>query len=295
MNRFSLLVDLGIFLLSAGLFLAVNSLMITFAEVFLSVWRKLFKTWARRRLMEMGIVREKSTRAPIELDFKRIALYVGVTSLALAVKDAMLSPLVILVGLVILWWIDFQGRQTEQAQVNEDAELVALQIRSLLTSDHSISNALSKIDLPNGIMKQNIERIANRLKMHQAPEQAAISLKGLPGNVTARLAALIAHNARLTDDVQDSLLSSLEHEAHRQKLIRSKMRQSLSLVRGTIRLLQGVVAGTVLFVFLSPVWREFFLQDISHRVLLATLVCGSVLASLYFEFEVYQLGRGEVF
>jgi hypothetical protein len=259
MNRFSLLVDLGIFLLSAGLFLVIYSLMITLSEVFLSAWKKIFRTWARRRLQEMGIVRESSARAPIELDSRRIALYVGVITLALAVKDGMLSALVVLVGLVILWWIDFQGRQTEQAQVNEDAELVALQIRSLLTSDHSLSNALSKIDLPKGIMKQAIEQIANRLKMHQAPEQAASSLKGLPGNVTARLAALIAHNARLTDDLQDSLLSSLEHEAHRQKLTRSKMRQSLSLVRGTIRLLQGVVAGTIIFVFLSPDWREFFL------------------------------------
>ena len=65
------------------------------------------------------------------------------------------------------------------------------------------------------------------------------------------------------------------------------------LVRGTIRLLQGVVAGAILFVVLSPAWREFFLQDVSHRVLLTVLICAAALASLYFEYEVYQLSYGE--
>jgi len=107
------------------------------------------------------------------------------------------------------------------------------------------------------------------------------------------LSALIAHSAQLTDETQDGLLISLEQEAHRQKLLRSKTHQTLSLVRGTIRLLQGVVAGAILFVVLSPAWREFFLQDVSHRGLLTVLICAAALASLYFEYEVYQLSYGE--
>jgi len=143
-------------------------------------------------------------------------------------------------------------------------------------------------------MNRAVEQVASRLRMHQAPHQAAQALKGLPGNVTSRLSALIANNAQLTDEIQDELLVSLEQEAHRQKLLRSKTRQTLSLVRGTIRLLQGVVAASISFVVLSPAWRDFFLQDISHRVLLAVMICGVVLASLYFEYEVYQLSYGEV-
>jgi len=45
---------------------------------------------------------------------------------------------------------------------------------------------------------------------------------------------------------------------------------------------------------LSPAWRDFFLQDAPHRVLLVVMICGVVLASLYFEYEVYQLSFGEV-
>ncbi|MEI7849392.1 MAG: hypothetical protein WCK35_26575, partial [Chloroflexota bacterium] len=193
-----------------------------------------------------------------------------------------------------LVWLNFQQKQSEHAQVNEDAEAVALKIRALMTVDHSILNALKAVRLSDGTMKKAIEQVANRLQMHQTPDQAAQSLKGLPGKVTSRLAALIANNSQLTDDIQDELLQSLEQEAHRQKLLRSKTSQTLSLVRGTIRLLQAAVACAVGFVMLYPAWRDFFLQDISHRVLLAVTIGVVVLSSLYFEFEVYQLSYGEV-
>jgi hypothetical protein len=242
----------------------------------------------------MGVIQEKPYQAHNELDWKRLILLIATPGLAIAVQDFMLSPLVLLIGLIILIWINFQQKQVERAQINEDAEAVALQIRSLMSVDHSLLNALMKVKLPMGVMNHAIEQVASRLRMHQPPAQAAQALKGLPGNVTSRLSALIANNAQLTEEIQDELLVSLEQEAHRQKLLRSKTRQTLSLVRGTIRLLQGVVAASVSFVVLSPAWRDFFLQDAPHRVLLAVMICGVVLASLYFEYEVYQLSFGEV-
>ena len=144
-------------------------------------------------------------------------------------------------------------------------------------------------------MKKALQELADRLQMRQPPDQAVLPLYALPGKVTARLAILIANSARITDEIQSSLLIALEQEAHRQKLLRSKMRQTLALVRGTIRVLQGAVAASLVFVLLSPTWRSFFLQDIPHRTLLTVLMVCSVLASLYFEFEVYQLGSGEAF
>ena len=215
--------------------------------------------------------------------------------LAIAVRDLLLSPLILLFGLLIFAWMNYQERQSERSRVNEDAEMAALQMRSLLAVDRSLLNALNGITLPDGVLKQSIQKVVARLQMHQPPEQAIQALHGLPGNVTARLAALIGNSARITDEIQTSLLVALEQEAHRQKLLRSKMTQTLALVRGTIRLLQGVVAAAVCFVLLNPTWRNFFLQDIPHRTLLTVLLVCSIVASLYFEYEVYQMGSGEAF
>jgi hypothetical protein len=242
----------------------------------------------------MGVIQEKPYQANTELDWKRLTLLVTTPVLAFAVHDFMLSPIALVIGLIVLSWVNFQQKQVERAQINEDAEAVALQIRSLMSVDHSLLNALTQVKLPIGVMKHAIEQVASRLRMHQPPAQAAQALKGMPGNVTSRLSALIANNAQLTEEIQEALLVSLEQEAHRQKLLRSKTHQTLSLVRGTIRLLQGVVAASISFVVLAPAWRDFFLQDISHRVMLVVMICGVVLASLYFEYEVYQLTFGEV-
>ena len=293
MSLFRFLIDAGTVILAGGLFLMFYTTFLTGVELIVKVWRRTFVSWAGRRLRDMGILQEKPYQAQYTLDWKRLAVWITVPGLALAVHDYLLSPLVLIVGVTVLAWSNFQQKQAERAQINEDAEAVALQIRSLMSVDHSLLNALMMVKLPLGAMNRAIEQVTSRLKMHQAPSQAAQAFKGLPGTVTSRLSAVIANHAQLTDKVQEELLVSLEQEAHRQKLLRSKTRQTLSLVRGTIRLLQGVVATSVVFVMLSPSWRDFFLQDVSHRVLLTFMICGVVLASLYFEYEVYQLSYGE--
>jgi hypothetical protein len=295
MNHFSLILDAGLVLLVSGVCLAGYAALTTLVELVGRVWRRLFVSWATRRLRDLGILKTEAHQPQARLDGKRLILFLAIPLLALAVHDFLLSPLMLLFGLLIVAWIDFQARQNERGRVNEDSEIAALQLRALLNVDHSLLNALSGIELPEGVLKRSLQQVVARLQMHQPPDQAARALKGLPGAVTARLSALIAHSARITDEVQASLLAALEQEAHRQKLLRSKMRQTLALVRGTIRLLQGVVAAAMTFVLLSPIWRSFFLQDIPHRTLLTVLLACTVLASLYFEFEVYQLGSGEAF
>ena len=294
MNGFHCLLITALFFLVAGIFLLTNSLLLSVTEIFVKVWRRTFISWVGKRLRKMGILEDKPCQTKQDLNWKPLFLLLFCLFLSLAVHDLMLSPLVLLVGLLVLTWMNFYRKQVERSRINEDAESVALQIRSLMSVDHSLVNALLKIQLSPGKMKEAMEQITSRLRMQQPPEKAVIALQGLPGTITSRLAALIARSAQLTDAVQESLLRSLEEEVHRQKLFRSKTRQTLSLVRGTVRLLQGVVCASISFVLLSPAWREFFLQDISHRVLLFSLVCGAVLASFFFEYEVYQLTYREV-
>lgn len=295
MNLFSWILNISVALLAAGVFLFSYCILSTSAEISTRLWKRMFVSWAARRLSDLGIVKVEDGKKQTNLDVKRLALFVAIPVLALAVRDLLLSPLMIAFGCLVIAWINYQGRQTERGRVNEDAELAALQMRSMLSVDRSLLNALNAIELPVGVLKRSIQQVVTRLQMHQPPDQAAQALKGLPGTVTARLAALIANSSRITDDIQASLLVALEQEAHRQKLLRSKMRQTLALVRGTIRLLQGAVAAAMVFVLLSHTWRSFFLQDIPHRTLLTVLMLCAVLASLYFEYEVYQLGSGEAF
>jgi hypothetical protein len=255
----------------------------------------MFSSWTTLRLRDLGVLREEKSRQRLAVDWVRLLIFIAILLIAAAVHDALLSPLILLIGMAAFAWSRYQAGEAQRMRVNEDAELGTLQMRSLLNVDHSLLNALNGLELPEGALRNAIRDVAARLQMHQQPEQAALALKELPGTVTARLAALIANSARITDEVQMDLFQELEGEAHRQKLIRSKMRQTLALVKGTIRLLQGVAVAATVFVLMAPDWRAFFLQDIPHRTLLTGLLSCAVLASLYFEFEVHQLGSGEAF
>lgn len=295
MNVFSLILDGGGILLGVGVLLSSYHLMNGLVELFSRMWKRIFMTWARRRLTDLGIVQASDAKTKPALNIKRLSIFLAIPFLALAVRDYLLSPLMIIFGGLIIVWLDFQARQKEIEKVNEDAEIAALQVRSLLQVDRSLLNALNGIQIPDGALKRSLQQVISRLQMHQPPEEAVRSLQGLPGTITARLSALIANSARTTDDMQSALLQTLEQEAHRQKLLRSKIRQTLALVRGTIRLLQGATAAALVFVLLSPTWRTFFLQDIPHRTLMTVLIVCAVLASLYFEYEVYQMGSSEAF
>lgn len=295
MNVFSLILDGGGILLGVGVLLSSYHLMNGLVELFSRMWKRIFMTWARRRLTDLGIVQSSDAKTKPALNIKRLSIFLVIPLLALAVRDYLLSPLMVVFGALIIVWLDFQARQKEIEKVNEDAEIAALQVRSLLQVDRSLLNALNGIQIPDGALKRSLQQVIARLQMHQPPEEAVRSLQGLPGTITARLSALIANSARTTDDMQSALLQTLEQEAHRQKLLRSKIRQTLALVRGTIRLLQGATAAALVFVLLSPTWRTFFLQDIPHRTLMTVLIVCAVSASLYFEYEVYQMGSSEAF
>ncbi len=295
MNRFSLLLNLAFALLVAGVALMSSGILGGTIELVTKLWQRVFKRWTQGKLQDLGMVRNAGSKNDTPIDWKPLVLILTIPVLAIWVHDFLLSPLVILIGGLGVFWMRFQARQADKNRVNEDAEMASLQLRSLLEVDHSLLSAIQSIDLPVGTMKKAFAELANRLQMRQPPDQAVQPLRVLPGKVTARLGVLIANSAHITEDLQSALLKELERETHRQKLIRSKIRETLALVRGTVRLLQGVVATAIGFVLLSPDWRNFFLQDTSHRVLLTTLILCAILASLYFEFEIYQLSSGEGF
>ena len=138
MSPFRLLIDAGAVFLAGGIFLTLYNTLLTGIEIIVKTWRRTFVSWVGRRLRAMGVIQEKPYQAHHELDWKRLALLIATPMLAMAVHDLMLSPLVLMIGMAILAWINFQQKQVERAQINEDAEAVALQIRSLMSVDHSL-------------------------------------------------------------------------------------------------------------------------------------------------------------
>lgn len=110
MSPYRFLIDAGAVILAAGIFLTLYNMMLTGVEIVVKTWRRIFVSRAGRRLRAMGVIQEKPYLAHNELDWKRLALLIATPGLALVVHDFILSPLVLMIGMAILTWINFQQK-----------------------------------------------------------------------------------------------------------------------------------------------------------------------------------------
>lgn len=110
MSSYRFLIDAGAVILAAGIFLTLYNLMLTGVEIVVNTWRRLFVSWAGRRLRDMGVIQEKAYLAHNELDWKRLALLIATPGLALVIHDFIFSPLVLIIGIATLTWVNFQRK-----------------------------------------------------------------------------------------------------------------------------------------------------------------------------------------
>jgi len=110
MSSYRFLIDAGAVILAAGIFLTLYNMMLTGVEIVVNTWRRIFVSWAGRRLRVMGVIQEKPYLAQNELDWKRLALLIATPGLAVVIHDFILSPLVLLIGMATLAWVNSQQK-----------------------------------------------------------------------------------------------------------------------------------------------------------------------------------------
>ena len=102
MSSYRFLIDAGAVILAAGIFLTLYNMMLTGVEIVVNTWRRIFVSWAGRRLRDMGVIQEKPYLAHNELDWKRLALLIATPGLAFVIHDFILSSIVLLIGMAVL-------------------------------------------------------------------------------------------------------------------------------------------------------------------------------------------------
>jgi hypothetical protein len=110
MSSYRFLVDAGAVILATGVFLTLYNMILTGVEIVVNTWRRIFVSWAGRRLRAMGVIQEKPYLAHNELDWKRLALLIATPGLALIIHDFILSSIVLQIGMAFLTWVNFQQK-----------------------------------------------------------------------------------------------------------------------------------------------------------------------------------------
>jgi hypothetical protein len=294
-----LLFGAGVYLLSRQ----ALDLILDLSTGFVGYVRRQWQPRVMRRLMT--VIQEEPLRQAVQKQegrpSTRLLLYslsrlrivwiaVGILA-ALLLSDAMLSPVALTAILVGGELYRAQLYHQRMGRLNEDVGNLVVQFQSRYPLNRSLVKTLQEAAnvMPSGETRSAVESTLARLRMNMAIVEAVKPLQLLPHPVMRQLAGLIAEVQDTNQDVFLETLRLLQEEVESKLDLRQQARQSLTLVRGTVRILQIVLLAAMIAVSILPAWRHYFVSSAKNWLLLISMLAVGALGSLYAEAEMLQL------
>ena len=183
------------------------------------------------------------------------------------------------------------ARSRRMQRLNEDAGNLIVQFTSRYPITRSLGKTLKDIAsaLPAGEVRSAVEDCLKRLQMNQKPGEALKVMKTLGHPAINRFARLLGNVQDTNQDVFMKTLEILRKEVEGRIDLHRQARQSLTLVRSTTRLLQGVALTAITAASLLPDWRYYFVASPQNWLLFLGMLAVVLLSSFYMEAEMRQL------
>ena len=291
------LFGLGAFLLVQQVLEILSDLITGLAGLLL----RRFRPVALRRLVEF----QQKTDASLEEKKNAISLPGLLSSLsrwqpfwivlaalaALILIDPLRSPLAFALILTGGELYRSTFRSIRLQKMNEDASSLILQFASRYPMSRSLAKTLkdTSASLPGGEVRGAMEACLRHLQMNQKVSEAMKPVQRLGFPVLSRFGQVLASAQDTNHAIFMKTLEILRNEVEGSLDLHRQARQSLTLVRSTVRVLQ-VVAGLALAVASTlPNWRTYFLADSKNWMLFIGILAIAVLGSLYVEAEMRQM------
>lgn len=221
----------------------------------------------------------------------RLFWIAGAALAALLLNDSLRSPLAIAVILTggELYRSTYCSHRLQR--MNEDASNLIVQFASRYPISRSLVNTLRNASksLPGGEVRRAVEACLARLATNQKLSEAMMPLQTLKYPALERFARLLADVQDTNQDVFTKTLDILRAEVESRMDLHRQARQSLTLIRGTTRILQAVVVAAMTIACVLPNWRYYFTSSEKNWFLFIGMIVTSVLGSLYVEVELRQL------
>jgi hypothetical protein len=210
---------------------------------------------------------------------------------ALVLADSLRSPLVLAVVLTGGELYRSASRSRRQQRLNEDAGSLVVQFASRYPITRSLGKTLKDVlnALPSGEVRSAVEDCLARLQMNQPPSEALRRMKALDYPALNRFARLLGNVQDTNQDIFMKTLEILRKEVEGRQDLHRQARQSLTLVRSTTRLLQGVAVTALAVASLLTNWRTYFIASPQNWLLFLGMIGVALLSSFYMEAELHQL------
>ena len=227
----------------------------------------------------------------VSLLYLRVMWVAGALLATFLMYDELRSPIVFAVILVAGELYRSRVDYQRTSKLNDDVGNLVVQFVARYPIAHSAKKTLQDTAaiLPKGRVKKAILLCLNRLDAGQPPSEALIPLSEVQHPVLRRFASIVMIAQDTDRTVLLDTLKLLSDDVESRLDLRRQSRRSLTLVRGTVRVLQVVIVVAMGVVGVLPAWRSYFLTNSKNWLLLVSMVIVSALSSFYVEAEMRQL------
>jgi len=221
----------------------------------------------------------------------RITWIAGAILATILVYDGLRSPAIFVI--IVVGGELYRSREDYRrtSKLNDDAGNLVLQFVSRYPLTHSAKKTLqgAATILPKGRVKNSVETCLSYLDAGQAPQDALQPLREIRHPILSRFASIVVIAQDTDMPVLTETLELLSDDVESRLDLRRQSRRSLTLVRGTVRVLQVVVVVALGMVTVLPAWRGYFLASSKNWLMLMSMIVVTAVSSLYVEAEMRQL------
>ena len=277
---------LGVGTLSVWLLLALGNLAARVRQLYRPRWRSALETFFDRD--ETDDRERKMDSTGTFSDLLPVLPALGGTVLAVAMRDLLLSPYLILLGAGLTTF--FRNRRTRKSQAaitNQVKSLVVL-FRSRFAVGESPFSVLVEIedDLPKGAVATAVRQALNAYQTSSSVEKALTPLRRLRNPYLARLAMVLETSGSASTEAIVDEVDHIEDDLKERDRLAGQARASLALLKGTVRFLQAANLAAIAASVGLPMWRDFFTSTLQRRGTFLAATLFLTLASLTFDQEI---------
>jgi len=215
----------------------------------------------------------------------------GAVLAALLLGDSLRSPLAFAVILTVgeLYRSAYRSRRLQR--MNEDSSNLIIQFASRYPISRSLANTLreSTKTLPGREVRRAVEACLARMATNQELSEALLPLQTIRYPALERFARVLSGAQDTNQDLFIKTLDILRAEVESHMDLHRQARQSLTLIRGTARILQAVVVIAMIIASVLPNWSHYFTASGKNWLLFIGMIATSMLGSFYVEAELRQL------
>jgi hypothetical protein len=277
---------LGIGTLSAWLLLAFGDLTARVRKLYRPRWRSALETFFDRD--EAGGREGEANSMGTFLDLLPFLPALGGIVLAIAVRDGLLSPYLLLLGAVLAIFLRERRMRKTQAVITNQVKTLIVLFRSRFVVGESSFSVLAEIahGLPKGAVAVAVHRAVSAYQAGSSVEVALAPLRGLRNPYLVRLVMVLGTSGSASTKAIVDEVTRIEADLKERDRLAGQARASLALLKGTVRFMQAANLAAIVASVVLPVWRDFFTSTLQRRGTFLAATLFLTLASLYFDQEV---------